>query len=114
MKKYRVNVNGTTYEVEVAELTGSAAQPAAPAAPAAPAQPAAPAGGEKIVSPMPGNILDVRVSQGDAVKSGQVLMILEAMKMENEIMAPRDGKIASVCVKKGDVVEPDTLLCVIE
>ena len=111
MRKYRVNVNGTTYEVEVEELTGSAAQPAAPAAPA---QPAAPAAGEKIVSPMPGNILDVRVSQGDAVKSGQVLMILEAMKMENEIMAPRDGKIASVCVKKGDVVEPDTLLCVIE
>ena len=120
MKKYRVNVNGTTYEVEVEELTGAAAaasaQAAAPAAPAAPAAASAPApaGGEKIVSPMPGNILDVRVNVGDAVKSGQVLMILEAMKMENEIMSPRDGKVTAVSVKKGDMVEPDTLLCVIE
>jgi len=117
MKKYRVNVNGTTYEVEVEELSGAAvaASAAAPAAPAAaPAASAAPAGGEQILSPMPGNILDVRVNVGDAVKSGQVLMILEAMKMENEIMAPHDGKIAAVSVKKGDTVEPDTLLCVIE
>lgn len=120
MKKYRVNVNGTTYEVEVEEISGAsaaaaAAAPAAPAAaPAAPAASAAPAGGEQILSPMPGNILDVRVNAGDAVKAGQVLMILEAMKMENEIMAPHDGKVASVSVKKGDTVEPDTLLCVIE
>ena len=116
MRKYRVNVNGTTYEVEVEEMTGAAVQSAASAAPAAAPAPApAPAGdGEKILSPMPGNILDVRVAAGDAVKSGQVLMILEAMKMENEIMSPRDGRIASVHVKKGDAVEPDTLLCVIE
>ena len=63
---------------------------------------------------MPGNILDVRVKAGDAVKSGDVLMILEAMKMENEIMSPKDGRVASVSVRKGDTVEPDTLLCVIE
>ena len=63
---------------------------------------------------MPGNILDVRVKAGDAVKSGDVLMILEAMKMENEIMSPKDGRVASVAVRKGDTVEPDTLLCVIE
>ena len=116
MKKYRVNVNGTTYEVEVEEMNG-AVPTAAPATPAqaAPAAPvAAPAGAENIVAPMPGNILDVRVTPGTEVKSGDVLMILEAMKMENEIMAPRNGKIVSVAVKKGDTVEADTLLCVLE
>lgn len=111
MKKYRVNVNGTVYEVELEELTGAA--PAAPAAHAAPAPAAAPSGGEQITAPMPGNILSVNVAAGDAVKKGQVLMILEAMKMENEIMCPCDGKILSVSVSKGATVESGALLCVI-
>ena len=115
MKKYRVNVNGTVFEVEVEEISGAAPVPALQEAPAAaPALAAAPGQGEQVVSPMPGNILDVRVKAGDAVKAGDVLMILEAMKMENEIMCPKDGRVASVSVKKGDTVEPDTLLCVIE
>lgn len=113
MKKYRVNVNGTVYEVELEEMTGAPAAPAAPsAAPAAPA--AAPAaGGEKVTSPMPGTILSVNVAAGDAVKRGQVLMILEAMKMENEIMCPCDGTVTSVSVTKGAAVESGTLLCTI-
>lgn len=109
MKKYRVNVNGTVYEVEVEEMDAASAAPAAPVKAAASS-----AAGETILAPMPGNILDVRVKAGDSVKSGQILMILEAMKMENEIMCPRDGRVVSVSVKKGDTVEPDTVLCVIE
>ena len=112
MKKYRVTVNGTAYEIELEELTGAAPAPAA-AAPA-PAPAAAPAGGEQVTSPMPGTILDVKVSQGAAVKKGDVLMILEAMKMENEIMCPRDGTVASVNASKGATVESGTLLCVIQ
>ena len=108
MKKYRVTVNGTVYEIELEELTGAA--PSAPAAPAA----AAPAGGEQVTSPMPGTILAVNVAVRDTVKRGQVLMILEAMKMENEIMCPCDGKIASVNTSKGSSVESGTLLCVIQ
>lgn len=117
MKKYRVTVNGTAYEIELEELTGAAPAAAAPAAPApsaAPAPAAAPAGGEQITSPMPGTILAVNVAQGQAVKKGDVLMILEAMKMENEIMCPRDGTIASVNTSKGAAVESGTLLCVIQ
>ena len=115
MKKYRVNVNCTVYEVELEEITGAApvAAPAAPAASAAPAPAAAPACGEQITAPMPGNILSVNVAAGDAVKKGQVLMILEAMKMENEIMCPCDGKVLSVSVSKGATVESGALLCVI-
>ena len=116
MKKYRVNVNGTVYEVELEEMSGAAAAAAAApaAAPvAAPAPAAAPAGGEQITSPMPGNILSVNVAVGDAVKKGDVLMILEAMKMENEIMCPCDGKVVSVNVTKGATVESGALLCVI-
>ena len=118
MKKYRVTVNGTVYEVELEEMTGAvpAAAPAAAPAPAAPAAPAAaaPAGGEQITSPMPGNILAVNVTAGQAVKKGDVLMILEAMKMENEIMCPCDGTVASVNTAKGATVESGTLLCVIQ
>ena len=116
MKKYRVNVNGTVYEVELEEITGAAAAAPVAAAPAAPAAPvaAAPAGGERVSAPMPGNILAVNVAAGDTVKRGQVLMILEAMKMENEIMAPCDGTIASVHTSKGSAVESGALLCVIQ
>ena len=112
MKKYRVNVNGTVYEVELEEMTGApAAAPVAAPAPSAAAAPAA--GGEKVTSPMPGTILSVNVAAGDAVKRGQVLMILEALKMENEIMCPCDGTVASVSVTKGAAVESGTLLCTI-
>ena len=117
MKKYRVTVNGTAYEIELEELTGAAPAPAAATAAPAPAPApaaAAPAGGEQVTSPMPGTILSINVAAGDAVKRGQVLMVLEAMKMENEIMCPCDGKIASVNTSKGASVEPGTLLCVIQ
>ncbi len=117
MKKYKVNVNGTVYEVaiEVMDSAAPAAAPAASAAPAAPAAPvaAAPAGGEKVASPMPGTILSVNVSNGQAVKRGDILFILEAMKMENEIMAPCDGTVSAVSVTKGASVETGAQLCVI-
>ena len=113
MKKYRVNVNGSLYEIEIEEMsapaTMSAATPAAPAAPVA----AAPAGGQKVEAPMPGTILDIKVQAGQSVKKGDVLVILEAMKMENEIMAPCDGKVTGVNVRKGDSVETAALLCTI-
>ena len=114
MKKYRVNVNGTVYEVELEEMTDApAAAPVAAPAPSVSAAAAPAAGGEKVTSPMPGTILSVNVAAGDAVKRGQVLMILEAMKMENEIMCPCDGTVASVSVTKGAAVESGTLLCTI-
>ena len=122
MKKYNVTVNGTAYEItlEVVDAADvkTTASPAPAAAPApvaapAPAPAAAPAGGETVVAPMPGNILAVNVQNGSAVKKGDVLMILEAMKMENEIMAPCDGTIASVNVTKGSTVETGAVLCVI-
>ena len=114
MKKYRVTVNGTAYEIELEELTGAAPAAAAAPAPAPAPAAAAPAGGEQVTSPMPGTILDVKVSQGASVKKGDVLMILEAMKMENEIMCPCDGKVASINAAKGAAVESGTLLCVIQ
>ena len=104
MKKYKVNVNGTAYEVEIEEMTGAPTVAAAPVAASA-AAPAASGAGESITSPMPA---------GDMVKKGQVLMVLEAMKMENEIMAPQDGKVTSVAVAKGAAVESGTLLCTIQ
>ncbi len=121
MKKYRVNVNGTAYEVEIelidanAVASAPAAPAAAPAAPEAPAAApaAAPAGGQTINAPMPGTILKVNVQNGQAVKKGDVLMILEAMKMENEIMAPCDGTVASVAVTSGASVDSGALLCTI-
>ena len=116
MKKYRVIVNGVQYEVELEAMdsANAASAPAAPvAAPAAAPVAAAPAGGEKVTSPMPGNILAVNVSNGQSVKSGDVLFILEAMKMENEILAPCDGVVSAVSVTKGQTVETGVLLCTI-
>lgn len=125
MKKYKVNVNGTDYEIaleviDAAEVSAQAAPAAKAAAPAAPtaapaaAPTAAPAGGETVTSPMPGNILSVNVKVGDTVKADQVVMILEAMKMENEIFAGVDGKVVSVNVQQGAAVETGAVLCVIE
>jgi biotin carboxyl carrier protein len=118
MKKYNITVNGNTYEVFVEEADGAVAAPvAAPAAPAAtPAPAAAPAvtgSGEAVSAPMPGNILKVNVNVGDAVKSGAVLVVLEAMKMENEIMAPKDGTVTQVLVSKGSTVDTGAPLVVI-
>lgn len=119
MRNFLVNVNGTSYEISVEEIDGKtvaaqpAAAPAAPAAAPAPAAPAAaPAAGETTVkAPMPGNILSVNVKAGDAAKKGQVLMILEAMKMENEILSPVDGTVSAVFVQQGASVNPDAALC---
>lgn len=118
MKNYTITVNGTPYNVTVEDANGSAAPVAAAPAPAAapasapaPAPAAAPAavpaaaGSVSVDAPMPGNILDIKVSNGASVKAGDVLLILEAMKMENEIVAPQDGTVASVNVNKGDTVE---------
>ena len=114
MKNLIVTVNGVAYNVTVEEGTGApaaaAAPVAAPAAAPAPAAPAGAAGAVSVTAPMPGNILDVKVKAGDSVKAGDTLLILEAMKMENEISAPQDGTIASVNVRKGDVVNSGDLL----
>lgn len=114
MKKYKVNVNGTSYEIEIELMSESEASAAAAAPKAAPAAPAAAGEGEKISAPMPGTILDVRVKAGDTVKKGQILMILEAMKMENEIMAGEDGTVTSVAAVKGASVQTGDLLCTIK
>ena len=113
MKKYRVNVNGTAYEVEIELIDANAVATAPAAAPAAQAPAAAPAGGQSINAPMPGTILKVNVANGQAVKKGDVLMILEAMKMENEIMAPCDGTVAGVAVAQGASVDSGAVLCTI-
>ncbi len=118
MKKYHVVVNGVSYEVELEAMDGAAAAQAPKAAPAqAPkastAPTAAPSGGESVSAPMPGNILAVNVSAGQAVKKGDVLFILEAMKMENEILCPVDGTIGTIGVTKGQAVETGALLCTV-
>ncbi|MBQ3855928.1 MAG: biotin/lipoyl-binding protein [Ruminococcus sp.] len=130
--KYKVTLNGKTYEVEVehgkavlldeyealapAPAAAPAAAPVAAAAPAAAPAPAAPvnlAAGETVAAPMPGNILRVDVKEGDKVTAGQILVILEAMKMENEIVAPKDGTVAQVVTSKGAVVDTGAPLVVI-
>lgn len=130
--KYKVTLNGRTYEVEVeqgkamltdeyeayapapaAPAAPAAAAPAAPAAPAPAAAPAVTAAGEPVNSPMPGTILRVEVAQGAAVKEGQLLVVLEAMKMENEIFAPKDGTVAQIVAPKGSTVETGSPLIVL-
>lgn len=121
MKRFNITVNGKAYDVAVEEITDGSApvQAAAPSAPAAaapaPSSAPAPAAGEgtKVTAPMPGNILDVKVNTGDTVTKGQVLMVLEAMKMENDIVAPCDGKVTSVIAKKGDTVNASDTLATI-
>ena len=115
MKKFHITVNGNAYEVDVEEI-GAAAPVAAPAAapaaaPVAPvATPAAPAGGTVITCPMPGTIIDIKVAAGQSVAEGQVLVIFEAMKMENEIVAPCAGTVAAINVNKGDSVDSGSVL----
>lgn len=132
--KYKVTLNNRTYEVEVEEGKAMlideyeayapvapapvAAAPVAAAPAAAPAAPAAPAGaalaaGEVVKSPMPGNILKINVSQGQKVNEGDVLIVLEAMKMENEIVATKSGTVAQIVTAKGAVVETGAPLVVI-
>ena len=123
MKKYNITVNGNTYEVIVEEAdSASVATPVAPVAPVAPAaapapkaaptapKASAPAGGVKITSPMPGTILDVKVSVGQSVKKGDVICVLEAMKMENDIPATQDGVVASINIQKGASVNAGDVL----
>lgn len=125
--KYRVSLNGKDYEIEVeqgeaqivnitdtpaapAAVPAAAAPVAAPAAAPAAAAPAAVGAGDPIASPMPGTIVKISVSAGEAVKKGQILVVLEAMKMENEIVAPRDGTVGSIVTTKGAAVNTDDLL----
>ena len=126
MKKFQVVVNGNSYEVEVEELApGVSASPVAPAAPvvakapvaaAAPAKAAAvavPAGANKVVAPMPGKIVSVKATVGQVIKEGDLVCVLEAMKMENEIFASASGTVASVNVGAGDAVETGDVIVTI-
>lgn len=118
MKNYRVIVNGVEYEISIeqTEAGQAAAAPSAPQPAPAPKPQAQPQAqrvqnGEDVKAPMPGTILSLAVKQGDQVKRGQVLLILEAMKMENEILSPRDGVVAALAVASGQSVETGSLLC---
>ncbi len=121
MKNYRITVNGNVYDVAVEELGGTSSAAPAPvmmsapvAAPvvatAAPAAKTSGAGSVKIPAPMPGKVLAIKVKVGDVVKKGDVMMILEAMKMENEIVALEDGTVASIDVSEGAMVEASDIL----
>lgn len=115
MKSYQINVNGTVYDVTIEEISPDAVKAApavAPAPAAAPAAaPASVGSGEQVSSPMPGTILEVKTSNGAQVKKGDVLFILEAMKMENEIFAPCDGTVSGLNITAGTSVETGTALC---
>ena len=117
MKKYTITVNGTAYEVEVEEagVVASAPKAAPKAAPAPAPKVAAPvaAGATTVSAPMPGKVLSINVKAGDAVKSGDVLLILEAMKMQNEIMAPADGTVSDVRVSAGQTVATGDVMIVL-
>jgi len=122
MRKFNISVNGKSYEVEVEEVGGAQVSYSAPAPKAAPAPAAAPAapkaaapsapvaGANNVTAPMPGTIVSVKVNVGDTVKSGDVLCVLEAMKMENEIMAPADGKVVGVSAAAGASVNTGDVL----
>lgn len=126
MKRFNITVNGKAYDVAVEELDASVTPVSAPVQTATPT--AAPAttpvketpvatptagDGEKVTSPMPGTILDVKVNVGDTVSRGQAIMILEAMKMENDIVAPCDGTVTSILVNKGDTANSGDVLATI-
>ena len=121
MRMFKVRVNGNEYEVEIEEFSDAVGStrpspPPSPArsprqeAPAPQSQPKVSASSSTVTAAIPGTILDVRIKQGDLVKRGDTLLILEAMKMENEIMAPRDGKIDGIHVEKGAAVNVGTVL----
>ena len=113
MKVYKVKVNGKVYEVELEAVSESAGKiEAVPQAAANPA-PVASGAGNEVVAPMQGTILDVRVNAGDSVKKGQVVAILEAMKLENEVVSPFDGKVLSIAVSKGQKVNNGDKLLII-
>ena len=123
MKEYTITVNGVAYDVTVDEKGngGTSAAPVAPAAKAAapaatpvPAQKAPQAGNISVTAPMPGKVLAVKVKVGDSVTSGAPVLVLEAMKMENDIVAPKDGKVVAVNVKAGDSVESGAVLVSLE
>ncbi|MDR0987086.1 MAG: acetyl-CoA carboxylase biotin carboxyl carrier protein subunit [Ruminococcus sp.] len=122
MKRYNITVNGVAYDVSVEEADGQTPAVSAPAlaTPAVstpvvstPAVSPVVSGGTQIKAPMPGTILDIKENAGSAVKKGQVILVLEAMKMENDIVAPVDGTLASVNVEKGAAVTSDQILAVI-
>ena len=108
MKRFNIVVNGKAYDVAVEELDANAAAPVV----AAPA-PAAAGAGEAVKAPMPGTVLDIKVNVGDTVTENQLLVVFEAMKMENEIMAPKAGTVASIVVKKGENFATDAVLLTI-
>lgn len=116
MKVYKVKVNGKVYEVELESVSEAQGHIEAPAQAAAPAQAQAPVAsgeGASLNAPMAGTILDVKVSVGQNVQAGQVVCILEAMKLENEVVAPCAGVIKSIAVSKGQAVQLDELIAVI-
>ena len=129
MSKYKVTLNGKTYEIEVeqgeaiVQAEYDAMAPAAAPAPVAAAPTAAPAAapaapqvtgaGEAVTSPLPGTVLDIKVQAGAAVKKGQLLVVIEAMKMENEILAPKDGTVSQIVASKGATVDSGAPLLVI-